>query len=95
MRQTIGDTIGVGGVFRGLRTIPVLVAIANDMLEVCPDAMLLNYANPMAMLPWAVWEGTELPNAIGLCHSVAEHPRTARRDRRACPSTRSTTRPPG
>lgn len=70
LRQTIGDTIGVGGVFRGLRTIPVLVAIANDMLEVCPGAMLLNYANPMAMLPWAVWEGTELPNAIGLCHSV-------------------------
>jgi alpha-galactosidase len=70
LRQTIGDTIGVGGVFRGLRTIPVLVAIANDMLEVCPEAMLLNYANPMAMLPWAVWEGTELRNAIGLCHSV-------------------------
>jgi alpha-galactosidase len=70
LRQTIGDTIGVGGVFRGLRTIPVLVAIANDMLEVCPEAMLLNYANPMAMLPWAVWEGTELRSAIGLCHSV-------------------------
>jgi alpha-galactosidase len=70
LRQTIGDTIGVGGVFRGLRTIPVLLAIADDMLDVCPDAMLLNYANPMAMLPWAVWEGSDLPSAIGLCHSV-------------------------
>jgi alpha-galactosidase len=70
LRQTIGDTIGVGGVFRGLRTIPVLLAIANDMVELCPTAILLNYANPMAMLPWAVWEATPLSNAIGLCHSV-------------------------
>ncbi|MFZ0043592.1 MAG: alpha-glucosidase/alpha-galactosidase, partial [Solirubrobacteraceae bacterium] len=70
LRQTIGDTIGVGGVFRGLRTIPVLVDIANDMAELCPQAILLNYANPMAMLPWAVWEGSPLANAIGLCHSV-------------------------
>jgi alpha-galactosidase len=70
LRQTIADTIGVGGIFRGLRTIPVLVAIAQDMIELCPDAMLLNYANPMAMLPWAVWEGTGLERAIGLCHSV-------------------------
>jgi alpha-galactosidase len=70
LRQTIGDTIGVGGVFRGLRTIPVLVAIAREMTELCPEAMLLNYANPMAMLPWAVWEGTDLERAIGLCHSV-------------------------
>src|SRR5262252_4987063 len=70
LRQTIGDTIGVGGVFRGLRTIPVLVDIANDMAELCPDAILLNYANPMAMLPWSVWEGSPLANAIGLCHSV-------------------------
>jgi alpha-galactosidase len=70
LRQTIADTIGVGGIFRGLRTIPVLVAIAQEMTELCPDAMLLNYANPMAMLPWAVWEGTGLERAIGLCHSV-------------------------
>ena len=70
LRQTIGDTIGVGGVFRGLRTIPVLIGIAEDMVELCPSAMLLNYTNPMAMLPWAVWEGTRLRNAIGLCHSV-------------------------
>ena len=70
LRQTIADTIGVGGIFRGLRTIPVLLAIAEDMTELCPDAMLLNYTNPMAMLPWAVWEGTGLKRAIGLCHSV-------------------------
>jgi alpha-galactosidase len=70
LRQTIADTIGVGGIFRGLRTIPVLVAIAQEMTELCPDAMLLNYANPMAMLPWAVWEATGLQRAIGLCHSV-------------------------
>jgi alpha-galactosidase len=70
LRQTIGDTIGVGGVFRGLRTIPVLVDIAVDIAELCPDAYLLNYTNPMAMLPWAVWEAVGLPNAIGLCHSV-------------------------
>lgn len=70
LRQTIGDTIGVGGVFRGLRTIPVLLAVAEDMVELCPSAMLLNYTNPMAMLPWAIWEGTGLTNAIGLCHSV-------------------------
>jgi alpha-galactosidase len=70
LRQTIGDTIGVGGVFRGLRTIPVLIAIARDMVELCPHAYLLNYTNPMAMLPWAVWEATPLKNAIGLCHSV-------------------------
>ena len=70
LRQTIGDTLGVGGVFRGLRTIPVLLAIANDMAELCPDGILLNYANPMAMLPWAVWEGSRHPHVIGLCHSV-------------------------
>src|SRR5947209_754003 len=70
LRQTIGDTIGVGGVFRGLRTIPVLIEIAEDMVEICPDAFLLNYTNPMAMLPWAVWEATSLRHVIGLCHSV-------------------------
>jgi alpha-galactosidase len=70
LRQTIGDTIGVGGVLRGLRTIPVIVGIANDMADVCPDALLLNYANPMAMLTWAVWEGSRFSNVVGLCHSV-------------------------
>ncbi|MGI8571786.1 MAG: alpha-glucosidase/alpha-galactosidase [Solirubrobacteraceae bacterium] len=70
LRQTIGDTIGIGGIFRGLRTIPVVLAIADDMAELCPDAMLMNYANPMAMLPWSVWEGSRFQNVVGLCHSV-------------------------
>ena len=72
LRQTIGDTIGIGGIFRGLRTIPVIVALARDMLRCCPDAYLLNYANPMAMLPWAVYEGTEFSRVYGLCHSVRD-----------------------
>jgi alpha-galactosidase len=70
VRQTIADTIGIGGIFRGLRTIPVMVGIGNDMADVCPDALLLTYTNPMAMLPWAVYEGTPFTNVVGLCHSV-------------------------
>ncbi len=72
VRQTIGDTLGIGGIFRGLRTIPVVVALAQDMLEVCPDACLLSYSNPMAMLPWAVYEGTAFDRVFGLCHSVRD-----------------------
>src|SRR5580698_4762916 len=72
VRQTIGDTIGIGGIFRGLRTIPVAVALAADMAEVCPDAYLLSYSNPMAMLPWAVYEGTSFQRVYGLCHSVRD-----------------------
>jgi alpha-galactosidase len=70
LRQTIGDTLGVGGVFRGLRTIPVLLATADDMAQLCPEAILLNYANPMAMLCWSVWAGGRHPRVVGLCHSV-------------------------
>src|SRR5690348_5661400 len=55
LRQTIADTIGIGGIFRGLRTIPVAVSLAQDMLRCCPDGYLLNYSNPMAMLPWSVY----------------------------------------
>jgi alpha-galactosidase len=72
VRQTIGDTLGIGGIFRGLRTIPVVTGIASDMLQVCPDAYLLNYSNPMAMLPWAVYAGTSFRNVYGLCHSVRD-----------------------
>ncbi|SDB90637.1 alpha-galactosidase [Sanguibacter gelidistatuariae] len=70
LRQTIGDTTGVGGVFRALRTFPVLEAITADMREVCPDALLLNYTNPMAMNVW--WASVVAPDiqAVGLCHSV-------------------------
>jgi alpha-galactosidase len=72
VRQTIGDTLGIGGIFRGLRTIPVVIALADDMTQVCPDAYLLSYSNPMAMLPWAVYEGTGLRRVYGLCHSVRD-----------------------
>jgi alpha-galactosidase len=72
VRQTIGDTLGIGGIFRGLRTIPVTVALADDMAEICPDAYLLSYSNPMAMLPWAVYEGSAFSRVYGLCHSVRD-----------------------
>ncbi|HEX9033102.1 MAG TPA: alpha-galactosidase [Streptosporangiaceae bacterium] len=74
LRQTIGDTLGIGGIFRGLRTIPVAVSLARDMLSRCPDAYLLNYANPMAMLPWAVYQGADFDpgRVFGLCHSVRD-----------------------
>jgi alpha-galactosidase len=72
VRQTIGDTLGIGGISRGLRTIPVVTALARDMLRYCPDAYLLNYSNPMAMLPWAVYAGTGFTNVYGLCHSVRD-----------------------
>jgi alpha-galactosidase len=71
LRQTIGDTLGVGGVFRALRTIPVMEGIAADMAEVSADgAWLLNYTNPMAMLCWATYAGTPQERIVGLCHSV-------------------------
>jgi alpha-galactosidase len=72
VRQTIGDTLGIGGIFRGLRTIPVVLALGQDMHEVCPDAYLLSYSNPMAMLPWAVYAGTPFSRVYGLCHSVRD-----------------------
>src|SRR3954454_19992353 len=72
VRQTIGDTLGIGGIFRGLRTMPVLMRIGDEMAEVCPEAYLLNYSNPMAMLPWAVYAGTSFDRVLGLCHSVRD-----------------------
>lgn len=70
LRQTIADTLGVGGVFRALRTFPLLSALSADMTGLCPDAWLLNYTNPMAMNLW--WLGAVAPRlkAVGLCHSV-------------------------
>jgi alpha-galactosidase len=67
--QCVGDTLGPGGVFRALRTIPVLLDICRDMDELAPDALLLNYVNPMAANCWAVDRGTGHPH-VGLCHSV-------------------------
>ena len=69
VKQTIADTLGVGGVFRALRSIPVLLDICKDMEDVAPGAWLLNYSNPMAMNCWAVYKSTNVP-IIGLCHSV-------------------------
>ena len=90
LRQTIGDTLGIGGIFRALRTIPVMQGIGRDMAELCPDAWLLNYTNPMAMLCWATYEGS--PHAAG---GRALPLRAAHDPRRwpswsTCPSRRST-----
>jgi alpha-galactosidase len=69
LRQTIADTLGIGGIMRGLRTIPVLLDIAHDMEELCPDALFINYVNPMAMNQWALSRGSKIAT-VGLCHSV-------------------------
>lgn len=69
LRQTIADTLGIGGIFRALRTIPVLEEIAEDMVQVCPKAWFLNYTNPMAMLAGYMQRYTDI-KTIGLCHSV-------------------------
>jgi len=70
LRQTIADTIGIGGIFRGLRTFPVLEGIARDMLEICPEAWLLNYTNPMAMNVAYLSAVAPTLKVVGLCHSV-------------------------
>ena len=69
LRQTIGDTLGIGGIMRAIRTIPVMLQLAKEMEVLCPDALLLNYVNPMAMLCWAINESSKI-QTIGLCHSV-------------------------
>jgi len=69
LRQTIGDTLGIGGIMRALRTIPVMEDFAHEMEEVCPKALLLNYTNPMAMLCGYLQRYTAV-NTVGLCHSV-------------------------
>ncbi len=69
LRQTIADTLGIGGIFRALRTIPVMQDFADDIEEVCPDAWLLNYTNPMAMLTGYMLRCTGV-KTVGLCHSV-------------------------
>ena len=70
LRQTIGDTLGVGGIMRGLRTVPVLWDVARDMARLCPDALLLQYVNPMAINTWALAERFPHVRQVGLCHSV-------------------------
>jgi alpha-galactosidase len=69
LRQTIGDTLGIGGIMRALRTIPVLLDVASDMERLCPDATLLQFVNPMAMNCWALSRASPVAT-VGLCHSV-------------------------
>lgn len=70
LRQTIADTLGVGGIMRGLRTVPVLWDVAQDMMQLCPNATLLQYVNPMAINTWALAERFPTLKHVGLCHSV-------------------------
>lgn len=70
LRQTIADTLGVGGIMRGLRTVPHLWSICEDMTAVCPDAVMLQYVNPMAINTWAIAEKYPHIKQVGLCHSV-------------------------
>jgi alpha-galactosidase len=70
LRQTIADTLGVGGIMRGLRTVPHLWSICEDMLAVCPDAIMLQYVNPMAINTWAITAKYPTIRQVGLCHSV-------------------------
>ena len=69
LRQTIADTLGIGGIMRGLRTIPVLLDMCRDMEQLCPDVTFLQYVNPMAMNCWAINRATSI-KTVGLCHSV-------------------------
>jgi len=69
LRQTIADTLGIGGIMRGLRTIPVLLDILKDMEELCPEALFINYVNPMCINQWAMSRASSI-KTVGLCHSV-------------------------
>ena len=69
IHQTIADTLGIGGIMRGLRTIPVFLDICRDMEELCPQVMFLQYVNPMAMNTWAINRASKI-KTVGLCHSV-------------------------
>lgn len=70
LKQTIADTVGIGGIFRGLRTIPFMLDLVADMQAVCPHALLLNYTNPMSILTWAVYRAFPQQKVVGLCHNV-------------------------
>jgi alpha-galactosidase len=70
LKQTIADSLGIGGMFRGLRTIPFMLDLVSDMRDLCPKALLLNYTNPMSILTQAVYEAFPDQKVIGLCHNV-------------------------
>src|SRR5260221_4417285 len=69
LQQTIADSLGIGGIMRALRTVPVLLAMGREMEQRCPDVVHLNYVNPMAMNCWALAQATRI-RTVGLCHSV-------------------------
>jgi alpha-galactosidase len=69
LRQTIADTLGIGGILRGLRTVPVLLEMCHDMEQLCPEVTFLQYVNPMAINCWAISRATKI-KTVGLCHSV-------------------------
>jgi alpha-galactosidase len=69
LRQTIADTLGIGGIMRGLRSIPVMLEMVRDMERLCPDVNFLNYVNPMAIICWALDRSSSI-RTVGLCHSV-------------------------
>jgi alpha-galactosidase len=75
LKQTIADSMGIGGIFRGLRTIPFVLEMASEMRELCPNALLLNYTNPMSILMEALYTANPEIKSVGLCHSI---PYTAR-----------------
>ena len=79
LRQTIADTLGIGGIMRGLRTIPVLLAMCRDMEALCPDVTFLQYVNPMAMNCWAISRATTI-KTVGLCHSIPNTAQELARD---------------
>jgi alpha-galactosidase len=70
LKQTIADTVGIGGIFRGLRTIPFMLDLVRDMRELCPNALLMNYTNPMSILTWSVYSAFPEQRVVGLCHNV-------------------------
>ena len=70
VRQTMGDTLGPGAISRGLCTIPALLEICRDIADVCPDAWVYNFTNPMAILCWAIYDGTPVNRVVGLCRSI-------------------------
>ncbi len=79
LRQTIGDTLGIGGIMRALRTVPVLLDMARDMERLCPGVLHLSYVNPMAMNCWALSSATRI-RTVGLCHSIPLTARTLAED---------------
>ena len=90
LQQTIGDTLGIGGIMRAVRTVPVLLGMARDMERLCPDVLHLNYVNPMAINCWALARATKI-KTVGLCHSVQHTPPGSWPMTSVCRSVTSTT----